>query len=467
MVDPDDNPFNVSQYPFVQGELWIDPTGNYFWIARATQTVTAYVDNNRTTLTPGTTYQPLDNNPTAFYTFNEAYYTARGYTRAGFSDSEIHVRPEDFGAVGNGVVDDYKALAAALTTAQTLGGTVELTRGKTYYFNGVLNILTNVVGNNATLKPAGVSDRPVTLGSNIQVSDLTVDAGSTPTAATVYGNGTNIRLSRATVKTTALTGAGIRYNNCTFSSVQNCTVQGFANAINIAGGHDNVVEDTPITGTFAGVLVNPFGLVGAVDIDIVRVTVSQFPAGVALGYPIRSAGTSTAHNTRIRFIECKVVGPNLDFTQNGTADQINMVYTDGATWFACHSYYGGDMGISCTNCNYISITSCVSMFNDTGGIVVSNGCTFATVTGNTSVNNGQNRDGGSPATSSFGIGTGGGSNVMIGQNVIGDDQAIHTQQYGVRVMFGGDTITYGPNVNHGNGTADFYTDGLATNVIAK
>ena len=55
----------------------------------------------------------------------------------------LYFYPEDYGAVGNGVQNDVKALQAAIDAAHKNGGTVVLTSGKTYYSDS-LQIKANV-----------------------------------------------------------------------------------------------------------------------------------------------------------------------------------------------------------------------------------------------------------------------------------------------------------------------------------
>lgn len=61
--------------------------------------------------------------------------------------------PEDYGAVGDGIVDDHAALTAAMAAAVEAGVPLELTRGKTYRSKTYLELPSNLVlhGNGAVL----------------------------------------------------------------------------------------------------------------------------------------------------------------------------------------------------------------------------------------------------------------------------------------------------------------------------
>lgn len=368
------------------------------------------------------------------------------------------------------------SIAAALTTAAaTPGAQVQLAAGASYSVAASIAFPSHVrlVGNGATILWTGTGDRPLFPSgvSDVTISDLTLDVGAKSSGTSILAfNCDQVRIERVKVKSTATTGGvAINLQNCTNSTIERCAVTGTGWAYNITGSSSvcKIINSTA-TGTPAGVLINPVSTSAPSDIDVIGVTVKDFPAAV-LSYPIRSAGTSSAHNTNIRFIDCTVLGPSRGYidgtTPGGTADQINAVYTDGYMVSGCTSKFGGDMGFSMSYCTHATLTGNTAANNTTGGIVASTNCSFVTITGNTVLNNGQNWDGHAPtADSRFGIGTGSASNVTITGNTIGDDQATPTQSYGVRLEFGGDNITVGPNTYKGNVTAKFHTDGLPTNV---
>ncbi len=108
-----------------------------------------------------------------------------------------HVAPETFGAIGDGVTDDYDAfqrMAAMVST--TGGGTVTLTPGRTYFLNrfirpnnGIADVIfrgcsgLTIEGNGAAISTKGdfVRDRPTTRGlaglrfedcSNVQIRSM-------------------------------------------------------------------------------------------------------------------------------------------------------------------------------------------------------------------------------------------------------------------------------------------------------
>jgi len=73
--------------------------------------------------------------------------------RTSLSKLRDTVSVKDFGAVGDGVTNDFSALRAAFTYAATNKKVVELVSGETYNCaSGTLSISCNVYGNNATIK---------------------------------------------------------------------------------------------------------------------------------------------------------------------------------------------------------------------------------------------------------------------------------------------------------------------------
>ncbi len=86
------------------------------------------------------------------------------YNRAKFS-----IDPRDYGAVGNGVVDDTAALQAAINAAGVLGGgTVDVSRG-TYLVSSALKMLSP----NVTLRGAGKHSTTITIPNNANNANFT------------------------------------------------------------------------------------------------------------------------------------------------------------------------------------------------------------------------------------------------------------------------------------------------------
>jgi len=119
------------------------------------------------------------------------------------------VYPEDFGAVGDGIADDYGSLQAAINT----GKSVYLTDGKTYYYiTGLtLNNSYQRFGGSGILKPSG-NINGVTIGGGsegVEV-DLTFNAPNLAGCAVRVDNA-----NRVTIK--KLHGVNVGTNNATSS----------------------------------------------------------------------------------------------------------------------------------------------------------------------------------------------------------------------------------------------------------
>lgn len=399
----------------------------------------------------------------------------------------VVVSVEEYGAVGDGVSDDTAAIrAAVLAAAQFRAATVALTHRAepaTVLFtpnsvhavsgriNGVSDV--NIWGNGATLRWVGTSRERLLFFnavSRIQVSDLTIEAaGTAPQAMIFASNSDRLTFDGVRLTSSGTKEVGIRLSGCTNSNIIGCAVQGFSTAYNINGASsDCQIRNSEAAGTLAGVLINSLNKAAPRDIDVIGVTVTEFPS--QSGYAIRAAGTTAASLRRIRFIGCTVIGPGRSWADPktpGTADQINAVHTLGFSVIGCTSMYGGDMGMSFTYCTNVTVSGNLSAFNNTAGIIGARS-DIVTITGNTCLNNGQNFIGAKRRPSVFfGIGAHDARDVNIVGNMLGDNQSTPTQNYGVSVaasLTGDKSITVGPNTYSGNALARFYVLARSTNV---
>lgn len=401
--------------------------------------------------------------------------------------TSVVVSVEEYGAVGDGASDDTAAIRAAiLAAAQFRAATAALTlsaepaivllipnsvHAVSGRINGVSDV--HISGNGATLRWVGTSRERLLVFSavsRIQVSDLTVDAaGAAPQAMIFASNSDRLTFDGVRLTTAAAKEVGIRLSSCTNSNIIGCAAHGFSNAYNINGASSNCqIRNSEAAGTLAGVLINPLNKSAPTDIDVIGVTVTDFPPHS--GYAIRAAGTSTALLRRIRFIGCTVIGPGrswADPKSPGTADQINAVHTVGFSVMGCTSMYGGDMGMSFTYCTNVTVMGNLSAFNNTAGIIGGRSG-VVTITGNTCLNNGQNFIGARRRPSVFfGIGAHDARDVNIVGNMLGDNQVTPTQNYGVSLaapLADDKSITVGPNTYSGNALARFYLRAGSTNV---
>jgi hypothetical protein len=109
--------------------------------------------------------------------------------------SIIGVTPEQYGAIGNGAVDDTTALLAALAT----GFDVRLTSGKTYKFTAALSLTANYqrLGGTGVLAPAGSFDAVKISGGLTGCElDLTFNAPLHTGTAVRIDNASRIRIRK-------------------------------------------------------------------------------------------------------------------------------------------------------------------------------------------------------------------------------------------------------------------------------
>lgn len=69
-----------------------------------------------------------------------------------FTNKNDYVNPDDFGAIGDGITNDYQAISDAITAATSAGKYVKFSRDKSYYWDGPgINPTCDVDFNNCTL----------------------------------------------------------------------------------------------------------------------------------------------------------------------------------------------------------------------------------------------------------------------------------------------------------------------------
>lgn len=390
--------------------------------------------------------------------------------------------PEAEGAVADGVADDSAAIAAAFTAAGTTG-TVALARGKRYAIKSQVTIPTQarLNGNDATIVWLGATNVVAfRVNSYTKISHLTMDCGSAPPSTAVYvvSGADEVDLTRITVMSSTTAGTAFSLVGCTNTNIDYCDVSGAGIAYNVMNASQNC-KLTHITAAKVTIGVQILAGTSAApsDIDVDYFTVTEWSrdtngnVNAVLGFPLRSIGGSTTalRNQRIRFRWCTILGPSRGYIDNatpgGTSDQINATNTDTFTAIGCISMYGGDMGMSITNCTKVNLIGNTTSNNTAGGITISTGCSIVTVSDNIAMNNGQNWDNHAPSDDArFGIGSRGANVVNLSNNVVGDNQATPTQNYGIRLLDAADNISVGPNVYNGNKIAKFYSDGAQTNL---
>lgn len=350
--------------------------------------------------------------------------------------------PEWWGAVGDGVTTDHSALSAA--AAATAACSAEL-RGRA----------------NASYAVAS----GVTLPANARWSQIAVKRVNSTTASAVLTLASGVRATDVQVDCNALvTGTAILASGCVGFRVRRATVvdsaRAVANCIQVTGAStDGWVEESTFDGAIVGVRVTGTSrgihvlnnktrntkdrgiyIVGAAGASPREIEVDGNDcrdldgSGTVRSY-IQASGVSGSPLRDIRITRNWCVGPGLSYTATpaGTADQITCTYVDELLIGHNFSLFGGDVGISGSNNTGVTVVGNVSAYNDACGITVGSttgSVTGATVTGNTCLNNGQNRNGDRAAWARAGINTWAVIGGVVAANTFADTQGSPTQQYG-------------------------------------
>lgn len=168
----------------------------------------------------------------------------------------IYITPEDFGAVGNGVVDDTTALQACIDAALAQGKPVYLPRWKIYMVSRTINIKegVGVYGtNSARIKklPGFVGDMVVM--SHRSVLDAVILDGNKPAQALEgatcmlrIGDSDDVKVNKCTVFGSNSYGIVIntgRRATVTFNRIDDFYQQGIAVYSSLAEERHHVIED--------------------------------------------------------------------------------------------------------------------------------------------------------------------------------------------------------------------------------
>ncbi len=153
---------------------------------------------------------------------------------------ELHVTPEMFGAIGDGVADDTEAIALAV-----IYGIVTLTAGKTYKISGSIEVPadTKIDGNFATLS-LGVDSSLAVTGDNVKIErirfvsnkenryGIDISAGVKDTVIRdIYGEGLQYSLIMNNGERTLVSGATAvncgwdcvsNYTNAKYATIKDC-----------------------------------------------------------------------------------------------------------------------------------------------------------------------------------------------------------------------------------------------------
>lgn len=371
----------------------------------------------------------------------------------------------DHGAVGDGVTSDQAAWDAAVA-ASSPGGTVLLPPGRSFALpeGVIIREPVRVTGYGATLVKPGGSPSLRTWFA-VAADDVTLEGITfNDPLDLVNGNVVNLRAGHTgtSIKSNSFyIGApvAVRMSEVSDVEVADNLIDGAREGIAVSGDATRVsIRGNEIRG-WRNYGIHLFGTAegSPSDIDITGNRVTDLAPGGSPRYPIHTEQSTSAERlSRVSVVGNVVLGPGTSFTsgQDGTADQISMHAVDGLVVDGNISRGGGEAGLTVESCRDAMVTGNIVNGADVAGIAVFTDVVNVTVTDNTVMNNGQNRAGDRVLASRAGIrlftsATIGPEDVSIVDNVLGDNQDVKTQQYGVSIRATTDVVA-GPNVDAGN-----------------
>lgn len=390
-----------------------------------------------------------------------------------------------YGAVGDGSTNDATAINAAITAANAAGGGIVLFpyTATSYAVSAQITMRTGV-----TLRGVNkVKVKRITSSGTQMISvnasqtdmvfeDLTIDANGLASSFIVLvpNTASRIRFSRCKFMDTKTVTTGLQLRSSD-TVVEDCEFDSIKAPIEVNYAPTRVmIRRNVITNWLErGIRVLGSSTNGAVTgLTIEHNLITDVDTAGTVRQPIQFAGDDAAPFNRVKVNFNTVIGPNIDLSVGGTADQISIHRCRDFEVIGNHSIDGGDMGITVAQqCARGVVSGNVVTGADNAGIAIgSSSSTFTrdiAVTGNTFINNGQNRSPGSASDSGrAGIRAYGAAGLAISGNVLGDDQGTKTQRYGVSLA-NCTNVALGPDVDTGNTLATYFKDGGGNTSIVK
>lgn len=394
-------------------------------------------------------------------------------------DLLVSIAAPQYGATLDGVSDSTAAWNAAVA-ATPEGGTLFIPPGAAVALpNGVsITKPIRVVGYGASIVKTGA-----TLGqwftcqaNNIAFEGVTFsDPGGLVTSTLVSAGGGYSGNTWERCKFTSPAAIGLRLTNQKDVTVTRCVFDDVRDVIHLAGTIERAtVTHNRIKG-WRGYGIYGYGTVDGAPSDVLigwnRIT--DLTTGGTPRYAVHtSLSVSPTMLARFAVIGNTVLGPGLSYTATpaGTADQFGLFKIDGLLVQGNTSWYGGDVGITVENCYNFAVIGNDCRFNDACGIAIYTDVKRGTITGNVAINNGLSRNGDRLDRVKAGIRVGSSLSagaaafdLVIGQNVLGDSQAVKTQKYGTSLRQAANVVL-GPDVDAGNALALYYNETLNTNL---
>ncbi|MGH3365880.1 MAG: right-handed parallel beta-helix repeat-containing protein, partial [Nocardioidaceae bacterium] len=226
------------------------------------------------------------------------------------------------------------------------------------------------------------------------------------------------------------------------ASIRDCHIHHVRNGIHLANGPARiVVEGTRIANwTTRGIRIQGDRTAAASDIAVRGNRVGPNVGSGQSRQPVVALSTGRVHR-RISIAGNIVTGRGTSYedpTRPGTADQISVNDTRGVQIIGNVSRLGGERGINVTGSSQVvvarnRVSSADAVGIGIGSTAEGNAVRDVVLRGNTVLNSGQSRSGGTPDESLAGIRLTQVHEALVTQNVLADGQRDPTQKYGVSV----------------------------------
>ena len=394
----------------------------------------------------------------------------------------LAVRAVDYGVVGDGVADDSTAFAAALAAAssgsRTLnigGATVKLAAGVTI----PAGVVVTGGGRGGTILAGSAVSTFVTMGAGARLEDVTVDAAGLVSSYAVYVNSVDgVVLRRATIKNAAI-GVEVRGTSAR-TRIEDCDITACTTGIRVREFADYTVIDRCRFTSWIERAIYLYGVAGdggatpasaPSNVRISRNFIGPHSPGGAVRQPIQCTATDSYlfANVTITDNDVKCLGTSdANPTTPGSADGISLHRARGFVISGNRVSGSGDVGITVARqCIGGTVSDNVIDSPDSVGMCIGSAdSTYVkgiTVRGNVVFNANQNRQNDGVTRAKSGILLVEAIGCLVDGNVVIDDQAAPTTNYGLTWRNVTD-LTVGDNRYIGMTVADTYREGTNSGV---
>ena len=376
---------------------------------------------------------------------------------------------------------------ASIATIRASTGTSGMRVRNCKFIGGITKrVLTtrSLASNVVTLTTA--APHGLTAGASIRVTGVVGTTGAdgalngvftiatVPTTTTLTYSLTHANLASAASTGSVLTDitpAGVHGFDTQASTsdliVEDCEFDGHANNIRIAGGPARVtIQRNRFTNWQERCIYVLGNATQAVkDLNIERNVSRDMVGGGAIRQPFTVQGEDTAFHEDLQFNFNRVYGPGTAYNDPvtpGTADQLSLHRVHGFVAIGNISHDGGDVGFTIARqCSEgLIIGNVITGANSAGMAIGSLASTYTrglTISGNVCTANGRDAISDRNDTKQ-GIWMRKASDIVTGQNVLGDYQGVKTQNHGYKLQ-DCTNVVCGIDVNAGNATGMYDVSG--------